>query len=158
MVDRQGEVIGVCARETRAILTGLMICRFQSRWQGYMVSCHGLTTDNQLLVGIFASSCMGQTSEQNTKDHTWQPIPQIPETSSSAWNPLYDSMMQKSITPAMEHWKGTLDTLLIFVSIQCSAHPTMVRITHHTTDRAFLRHRNRILCAILERPIPRRRI
>lgn len=132
--------------------------RLQSRLLGYMVSCHGLTTDKQLLVGIFASSCMGQRSEQNTKDHTWQPIPQIPASSSSAWNPLYDSMMQKSITPAVDRWKGTLDTLLIFVSAQCSAHPIVIRVTHYTTDRAFLRYRHRILCAILERPVSRRRI
>ncbi|EIM83830.1 uncharacterized protein STEHIDRAFT_132951 [Stereum hirsutum FP-91666 SS1] len=41
-------------------------------------------------------------NRQAAADHTWQPIPQIPASSSSAWNPLYDSMMQKSITPAVD--------------------------------------------------------
>ncbi|EIM83827.1 uncharacterized protein STEHIDRAFT_159444 [Stereum hirsutum FP-91666 SS1] len=54
---------------------------------------------------------------QAATNPSWQPIPQTPASSSSAWNPLHDSMMQKTIIPAVDGWRGTLDTLLIFATL-----------------------------------------
>lgn len=41
-------------------------------------------------------------------------MPEVPASSSSAWNPLLDSTLD-IIQPIIDRWRGSLDTLLIFV-------------------------------------------
>lgn len=50
-------------------------------------------------------------------DTSRKPIPEVSASSSSAWNPLLNATMENMIKPDVERWRGTLDTLLIFVSL-----------------------------------------
>ncbi|KAF8067079.1 hypothetical protein FPV67DRAFT_1416771, partial [Lyophyllum atratum] len=45
-----------------------------------------------------------------------QPIPLVAATSSSAWSPLVRSHLE-NIQPMVDRWRGTLDTLLVFVAL-----------------------------------------
>lgn len=45
----------------------------------------------------------------------YQPAPDTPATSASAWNALLRAH-QGNVQPTIERWRGTLDTLLVFVS------------------------------------------
>lgn len=42
-------------------------------------------------------------------------IPSAPATSSSGWSPLLRAHLER-IQPTVDRWRGTLDTLLVFVS------------------------------------------
>ncbi|KAJ7274201.1 hypothetical protein C8J57DRAFT_1715081 [Mycena rebaudengoi] len=53
---------------------------------------------------------------QASADGSQQPMPQVPASSSSAWNPLLCSALD-TIEPTVERWRGGLDTLLIFVGL-----------------------------------------
>ncbi|KAJ7199447.1 hypothetical protein GGX14DRAFT_373145, partial [Mycena pura] len=44
-------------------------------------------------------------------------MPQVPATSSSAWNPLLNSFLAETIQPKVERWRGGLDTLLVFLGL-----------------------------------------
>jgi hypothetical protein len=44
-----------------------------------------------------------------------QAVPQVPATSSSAWNPLLKSFISETVQPKVERWKSGLDALLVFV-------------------------------------------
>ncbi|KAF7333785.1 hypothetical protein MVEN_02335300 [Mycena venus] len=46
-----------------------------------------------------------------------QPIPQVPATSSSAWNPLLKSFLGETIQPQVDRWKSGLDALLVFLGL-----------------------------------------
>lgn len=48
-------------------------------------------------------------------DLSRQPVAEVPATSSSAWSPLLNSQLN-IMQPTVDQWRGTLDTLLIFVS------------------------------------------
>lgn len=50
----------------------------------------------------------------STADLSKQPIPTVTATSSSAWGPLLRSHLNH-IQPTVDRWRGTLDTLLVFV-------------------------------------------
>lgn len=48
-------------------------------------------------------------------DVSYKPIPPVPATSSSGWTPLLRAHLGH-IQPTVDRWRGTLDTLLVFVS------------------------------------------
>ncbi|EIM86009.1 uncharacterized protein STEHIDRAFT_58585 [Stereum hirsutum FP-91666 SS1] len=54
--------------------------------------------------------------------HCWytdvskQPIPQAPATSAAAWSPLLRAHLDH-IQPTVDRWRGTLDTILVFVAL-----------------------------------------
>lgn len=48
-------------------------------------------------------------------DVSHKEIPQIAALSSSAWSPLLRAHLER-IQPTVDRWRGTLDTLLVFVS------------------------------------------
>ncbi|KAJ7785126.1 hypothetical protein DFH07DRAFT_726359 [Mycena maculata] len=52
-------------------------------------------------------------------DLSKQPIPEVPATSSSAWNALLRSALTDTIQPKVERWRSGLDALLVFVRIPC---------------------------------------
>ncbi|KAJ7321018.1 hypothetical protein DFH08DRAFT_970317 [Mycena albidolilacea] len=54
---------------------------------------------------------------QAAADLSRQAIPQVPATSSSAWNPLLSSFLAETIQPKVERWRGGLDTLLVFLGL-----------------------------------------
>ncbi|KAJ7754302.1 hypothetical protein DFH07DRAFT_501345 [Mycena maculata] len=53
---------------------------------------------------------------QASADTSQQPIPEVPASSSSAWNPLLRSALDV-IEPTVNRWRGSLDTLLIFIGL-----------------------------------------
>ncbi|KAJ7027982.1 hypothetical protein C8F04DRAFT_964583, partial [Mycena alexandri] len=50
-------------------------------------------------------------------DLSQQPIPEVPATSSSAWNALLQSTMKETVDPRVERWRGGLDALLVFLGL-----------------------------------------
>ncbi|KAJ7727763.1 hypothetical protein B0H16DRAFT_1231849, partial [Mycena metata] len=50
-------------------------------------------------------------------DLSQQPIPEVPATSSSAWNALLQSTMTETVDPRVERWRGGLDALLVFLAL-----------------------------------------
>lgn len=44
-------------------------------------------------------------------------MPEVPATSSSAWNALLRSSLTETIQPKVERWRSGLDALLVFVRI-----------------------------------------
>ncbi|KAJ6550420.1 hypothetical protein DFH09DRAFT_1039319 [Mycena vulgaris] len=50
-------------------------------------------------------------------DKSRQPIPEVPATSSSAWNALLRSCLADSIQPKAEGWRSGLDALLVFLGL-----------------------------------------
>lgn len=56
-----------------------------------------------------------------------QPLPQSSATSASAWSALLRSHMN-NVDPIISQWRGTLDTLLIFVSFLLAATKVSVHI------------------------------
>ncbi|KAJ7124366.1 hypothetical protein C8R44DRAFT_530633, partial [Mycena epipterygia] len=44
-------------------------------------------------------------------------IPQVPATSTSAWNPLLTSFLTETIHPKVDRWRSGLDTLLVFLGL-----------------------------------------
>ncbi|KAF7355881.1 hypothetical protein MVEN_00916800 [Mycena venus] len=50
-------------------------------------------------------------------DISRQPIPEVPATSSSAWNALLRSTMTDVIQPKAEGWRSGLDALLVFLGL-----------------------------------------
>ncbi|KAJ7082701.1 hypothetical protein B0H15DRAFT_764900, partial [Mycena belliarum] len=50
-------------------------------------------------------------------DRSRQPIPEVPATSSSAWNALLRSTLAIAIQPKAEGWRSGLDALLVFVRL-----------------------------------------
>ncbi|KAJ7279496.1 hypothetical protein C8J57DRAFT_1058780, partial [Mycena rebaudengoi] len=46
-----------------------------------------------------------------------QAVPQVPATSSSAWNPLLKSFISETVQPKVERWKSGLDALLVFLGL-----------------------------------------
>jgi hypothetical protein len=55
--------------------------------------------------------------EDLSQDISRQPIPEVPATSSSAWNALLRSTMTDVISPKAEGWRSGLDALLVFVRL-----------------------------------------
>lgn len=55
-------------------------------------------------------------------DVTYKAIPVAAATSSSSWTPLLRAHL-KRIQPTVDRWRGTLDTLLVFVSLYDSSLP-----------------------------------
>ncbi|KAJ7288375.1 hypothetical protein C8J57DRAFT_1047855, partial [Mycena rebaudengoi] len=53
---------------------------------------------------------------QAAADTSQQPMPQVPASSSSAWNPLLRSALD-AIEPTVNRWRGGIDTLLIFIGL-----------------------------------------
>ncbi|KAJ7456078.1 hypothetical protein FB451DRAFT_616876 [Mycena latifolia] len=50
-------------------------------------------------------------------DKSRQPIPEVPATSSSAWNALLRSTLSDAIQPRAEGWRSGLDALLVFLGL-----------------------------------------
>ncbi|KAJ7613894.1 hypothetical protein DFH06DRAFT_920910, partial [Mycena polygramma] len=50
-------------------------------------------------------------------DFSRKPMPQVPATSSSAWNPLLKSFVSETIQPKVDHWRNGLDSLLVFLGL-----------------------------------------
>ncbi|KAJ7662444.1 hypothetical protein B0H17DRAFT_318537 [Mycena rosella] len=50
-------------------------------------------------------------------DKSRQPIPEVPATSSSAWNALLRSTLVDEIQPKTEGWRSGLDALLVFLGL-----------------------------------------
>lgn len=64
-----------------------------------------------------------------------QPLPQSSATSASAWSALLRSHMN-NVDPIISQWRGTLDTLLIFVSfLLLVITEVMVQIDHDRIPR-----------------------
>ncbi|KAJ7509426.1 hypothetical protein B0H11DRAFT_1249175 [Mycena galericulata] len=54
---------------------------------------------------------------QAAADLARQPIPEVPATSSSAWNALLGSTLTDKIEPRVERWRSGLDALLVFLGL-----------------------------------------
>ncbi|KAJ7280582.1 hypothetical protein C8J57DRAFT_1299645 [Mycena rebaudengoi] len=54
---------------------------------------------------------------QATGDLSFQPIPDVPATSGSAWNALLNSMLSVTIQPKVDRWRSGLDALLVFLGL-----------------------------------------
>ncbi|KAJ6596134.1 hypothetical protein DFH09DRAFT_1134187 [Mycena vulgaris] len=54
---------------------------------------------------------------QAAADLSRKAMPQVPATSSSAWNPLLSSFLTETIQPKVERWRSGLDTLLVFLGL-----------------------------------------
>ncbi|KAJ7471749.1 hypothetical protein FB451DRAFT_974602, partial [Mycena latifolia] len=50
-------------------------------------------------------------------DMSTQPIPQVPETSSSTWGALLRSRISETIQPKVDRWRSGLDALLVFLGL-----------------------------------------
>ncbi|KAJ7159309.1 hypothetical protein C8R43DRAFT_948240 [Mycena crocata] len=50
-------------------------------------------------------------------DKSRQPIPEVPATSSSAWNALLRSTLADAVEPKAEGWRSGLDALLVFLGL-----------------------------------------
>ncbi|KAJ6491948.1 hypothetical protein C8R45DRAFT_825296 [Mycena sanguinolenta] len=44
-------------------------------------------------------------------------MPQVPATSSSAWNPLLKNFINETIQPKVDRWRNGLDSLLVFLGL-----------------------------------------
>ncbi|KAJ7500603.1 hypothetical protein B0H11DRAFT_1995828 [Mycena galericulata] len=56
-------------------------------------------------------------ARQASADVMRKPIPQVPATSSSAWNPLLKSFVTENIQPKVDRWRNGLDSLLVFLGL-----------------------------------------
>ncbi|KAJ7062709.1 hypothetical protein C8F01DRAFT_1251522 [Mycena amicta] len=54
---------------------------------------------------------------QRAGDLSKQPMPEVPATSSSAWNALLKSTLAETIHPKVERWRSGLDALLVFLGL-----------------------------------------
>ncbi|KAJ7471766.1 hypothetical protein FB451DRAFT_306888 [Mycena latifolia] len=54
---------------------------------------------------------------QAAADVSTQPIPQVPETSSSVWGALLRSKIAETIQPQVDRWRSGLDALLVFLGL-----------------------------------------
>ncbi|KAF7291285.1 hypothetical protein MIND_01272400 [Mycena indigotica] len=54
---------------------------------------------------------------QLTSDLSKQPMPEVPATSSSAWNALLKSTLAETIQPKVDRWRSGLDALLVFLGL-----------------------------------------
>ncbi|KAJ7701240.1 hypothetical protein B0H17DRAFT_976737, partial [Mycena rosella] len=54
---------------------------------------------------------------QSTGDLSKQPMPEVPATSSSAWNALLRSALTDTIQPKVDQWRSGLDALLVFLGL-----------------------------------------
>ncbi|KAF7323984.1 hypothetical protein MKEN_00620100 [Mycena kentingensis (nom. inval.)] len=54
---------------------------------------------------------------QSAADFSQQPIPEVPASSSSAWNALLGSTLRNVIMPRVERWRSGLDALLVFLGL-----------------------------------------
>ncbi|KAJ7485907.1 hypothetical protein FB451DRAFT_1231411 [Mycena latifolia] len=54
---------------------------------------------------------------QSTRDLSKQPMPEVPATSSSAWNALLRSALTDTIQPKVDQWRSGLDALLVFLGL-----------------------------------------
>ncbi|KAJ7843666.1 hypothetical protein B0H14DRAFT_2294484, partial [Mycena olivaceomarginata] len=50
-------------------------------------------------------------------DLSQRPMPEVPATSSSAWNALLRSSLTETIQPKVERWRSGLDALLVFLGL-----------------------------------------
>ncbi|KAJ7509665.1 hypothetical protein B0H11DRAFT_1901073 [Mycena galericulata] len=50
-------------------------------------------------------------------DISQQPMPEVPATSSSAWNALLRSALAETIQPKIDRWRSGLDALLVFLGL-----------------------------------------
>lgn len=55
-----------------------------------------------------------------------QPIIEVEPRSSSVWNPLLTSTLNR-INPVIDRWKGSLDVILVFVSIDLFTLATLLK-------------------------------
>ncbi|KAJ7653970.1 hypothetical protein DFH06DRAFT_1203371 [Mycena polygramma] len=58
-----------------------------------------------------------QDQRKEWADKSRQPIPEVPATSSSAWNALLRSTMSDVIQPTADGWRSGLDALLVFLGL-----------------------------------------
>ncbi|KAJ7142417.1 hypothetical protein C8R44DRAFT_658153, partial [Mycena epipterygia] len=58
-----------------------------------------------------------EARRQAAADLSRQPMPQVPATSSSAWNPLLKSFVTETIQPKVDRWRNGLDSLLVFLGL-----------------------------------------
>ncbi|KAK7036131.1 hypothetical protein R3P38DRAFT_3392059 [Favolaschia claudopus] len=56
-------------------------------------------------------------ARQASADLSRKPMPQVPATSSSAWNPLLKSFVNETIQPQVNRWQHGLDSLLVFLGL-----------------------------------------
>ncbi|KAJ7604927.1 hypothetical protein B0H17DRAFT_1120606 [Mycena rosella] len=56
-------------------------------------------------------------ARQASADLSRKPMPQVPATSSSAWNPLLKSFVAETIQPKVDRWRNGLDSLLVFLGL-----------------------------------------
>ncbi|KAJ6566827.1 hypothetical protein B0H19DRAFT_990565, partial [Mycena capillaripes] len=56
-------------------------------------------------------------ARQASADLSKKPMPQVPATSSSAWNPLLKSFVNETIQPKVDRWRNGLDSLLVFLGL-----------------------------------------
>ncbi|KAJ7473276.1 hypothetical protein FB451DRAFT_1248887 [Mycena latifolia] len=56
-------------------------------------------------------------ARQASADLSRKPMPQVPATSSSAWNPLLRSFVTETIQPKVDRWRNGLDSLLVFLGL-----------------------------------------
>ncbi|KAJ7742787.1 hypothetical protein B0H16DRAFT_1860498 [Mycena metata] len=54
---------------------------------------------------------------QAAADISQQPMPEVPATSSSAWNALLRSALTDTIQPQVDRWRSGLDALLVFLGL-----------------------------------------
>ncbi|KAF8145387.1 hypothetical protein K438DRAFT_1735534 [Mycena galopus ATCC 62051] len=54
---------------------------------------------------------------QTAADLSQRPMPEVPATSSSAWNALLRSSLTETIQPKVERWRSGLDALLVFLGL-----------------------------------------
>ncbi|KAJ7148508.1 hypothetical protein C8R43DRAFT_520170 [Mycena crocata] len=54
---------------------------------------------------------------QAAADISQQPMPEVPATSSSAWNALLRSALTETIQPKIDRWRSGLDALLVFLGL-----------------------------------------
>lgn len=89
---------------------------------------------------------------------TKQPLPQSSATSASAWSALLRSHMS-NVEPIVNQWRGTLDTLLIFVSVRFEeVFKSSGRLDARSPSRIgciVLRRSDGIVCAIPYGPVAR---
>ncbi|KAF8209641.1 hypothetical protein K438DRAFT_1960645 [Mycena galopus ATCC 62051] len=56
-------------------------------------------------------------ARQASADLSRKPMPQVPSTSSGAWNPLLKSFVAETIQPKVDRWRNGLDSLLVFLGL-----------------------------------------
>lgn len=67
--------------------------------------------------GLWSTRVPRRQCSNTSVDKSRQPIPEVPATSSSAWNALLRSTMTDVIQPKAEGWRSGLDALLVFVGL-----------------------------------------